>query len=240
MTYFSTGIYTLKQAQRLSGVSAPTIRRWVYGYHRKAQSGNAAENRFIQPLWKPQIPSKQFEVQVIGFLDLVEIRFVNEFVRHGVPLTVVRNCLARAKKLFNNDYPFTSGQFQTDGETIFVEALEETTRDDEGNLIDLKSGQYAFKKIILPSLFTDFNYKDNVADKWYQNGQKTVVLDPERKYGSPIIDKTGVPTDVLYSSYRAEGGNEFAIEQTARVYGIELDLVRDAINFEKKLDGYMH
>lgn len=237
--YTGTGIYTLAQAERLTHVPAQKIRRWLYGHRYPAKSSGESSRRFSAPLWTPQHSHDEYNTNVIGFHDLLEIRFVSAFAHHGVPLPVIRKCLETAKELFGINYPLSSGLFKTDGRTIFAQALKESSEEDA--LLDLKSRQFAFKDIISPSLYAGIEYEGQLARKWFPRGKRQhVVLDPARQFGAPIIDETDTPTDVLYASYLAEGATPEAIKQTALAYEVPAKLVNYAIVFEEGLKRSLH
>ena len=237
--YNGTGIYTLPEAARLINVPARKIHRWLYGYSYLKKSGEGKTQAFSNPLWLPQLSKADYEAEVIGFNDLLEVRFVAAFVEHGVSLLVVRRCLETARELFGVDYPMTSGSFKTDGKTIFADAMEKSIK--EGALLDLKSRQLAFKDIISPSLYAGIEYDGKRASKWYPQGRRQhVVLDPSRQFGSPIVDETGIATEVLFASYLAEGQTPQAVTQTARVYEVPVNLVGAAIRFEQGLRRTVH
>lgn len=237
--YNGTGIYTLPEAARLINVPARKIHRWLYGYHYPKKSGEVSAQAFSSPLWAPQLSRDDYEAEVIGFNDLLEVRFVSAFIAHGLPLVVVRRCLETARELYGMDYPMTSGSFKTDGKTIFAEALEKSVR--EGSLLDLKSRQLAFRDVITPSLYAGIEYDGKRASKWYPHGRgQHIVLDPSRQFGSPIVDEVGVPTEVLFASYVAEGATPQAIIQTSRVYEVPAKLVKAAIRFEQGLKRTVH
>lgn len=239
--YNGTGIYTLSEAARLIDVPARKIHRWLYGYSYSKKSGEDKVQAFSAPLWLPQVSKDEYDSEVIGFNDLLEVRFVSAFVDHGVPLIVVRRCLETARELFGVDYPMTSGSFKTDGKTIFADAIEKSVK--EGALLDLKNRQLAFKDIISPSLYAGIEYDGKRASKWYPQGQgrrQLIVLDPTRQFGSPILEETGTPTDVLYASYLAEGETPQAVIRTARVYEAPVKLVEAAIRFEQGLKRTVH
>jgi uncharacterized protein (DUF433 family) len=237
--YNGTGIYTLPEAARLINVPARKIHRWLYGYHYSKKSGEAVTQAFSSPLWLPQLSKDDYEAEVIGFNDLLEVRFVSAFVAHGLPLVVVRRCLETARAIFGVDYPMTSGSFKTDGKTIFAEAIEQSVK--EGALLDLKSRQLAFRDVISPSLYAGIEYDGKRATKWYPQGRSQhVVLDPSRQFGSPIIDDAGIPTDVLFASFLAEGASAQAVVQTSRVYDVPSRLVKAAIRFEQSLKRTVH
>ena len=237
--YSGTGVYTLPQAERLTHVPARKIHRWLYGYEYSTKSGGDRLHHFSEPLWIPQIPKEDYDAEVIGFQDLLEVRFVSAFVQHGVPLIIVRRCLDTAREIFGVEYPLSSGAFKTDGKTIFAEALQKSIK--EGALLDLKTRQLAFKDIISQSLYAGIEYDGKRALKWFPKGRRHhVVLDPARQFGSPIVDETGTPTEVLYASYLAEGATPKAVTQTARVYEVPVKLVEAAVRFEEDLKRLAH
>lgn len=239
--YSGTGIYTLPAAARLINVPAQKIHRWLYGYNYSRKSDEGSVRIFSSPLWHPQVSKDEYDAEVIGFNDLLEVRFVSAFVAHGVPLIVVRRCLETARTIFSVDYPMSTGSFMTDGKTIFADAIRKTIKD--GALLDLKTRQLVFKDIISPSLYAGIAYEGNRATKWYpqeQGKQRHVVLDPARQFGSPILEQTGTPTDVLFASYVAEGATPRALVQTAMAYEVPVKLVESAIRYEKGLQRAVH
>src|ERR1035438_9923143 len=70
ISYLNTGIYTVAEASRLTGVSKARIRRWLRGYHSELRK------KKYPPLWESQLPSIENKV-ALGFLDLIEIKFKN-------------------------------------------------------------------------------------------------------------------------------------------------------------------
>lgn len=237
--YQGTGIYTLPEAARLIRVPARKMHRWLYGYRYTKKAEGETSQVYSEPLWAPQLSKDDFDAEVIGFHDLLEVRFVAAFVDHGVPLPVIRRCLETARAVVGVDYPMSSGAFKTDGKTIFAEAIQRSRSD--GTLLDLKSRQFAFRDIISPSLYAGIEYAGKKAVKWFpEGGRSPIVLDPARQFGSPIIDTSGVPTSVLFASYRAEGGDAQAAARTARVYDVPVKVVDAAVRFEQSLQRAAH
>lgn len=238
--YSATGIYSLPEAARLIRVPARKIHRWLYGYQYSRRTGEASVRAYSAPLWRPQLSAEDFETEVIGFNDLLEIRFVAAFVEHGVPLVVVRRCLKNAREISGAEYPMTSGSFKTDGKTIFSDAVQQSLEAGDTKLLDLKNRQFAFSDIIRPSLYAGIEYDGKNASRWYPMTRRDVVLDPKRDFGSPILERTGTPTAALYASYLAEGAHADAVKRTARIYDAPVKLVEVAINFEQSLTRTTH
>ncbi len=51
----------------------------------------------------------------LGFLDLIEIRFVDAFRRVGVSWATLRRANERAQEMFGGSHPFCTNRFVTDG-----------------------------------------------------------------------------------------------------------------------------
>src|SRR6516225_4921312 len=115
------GYYTAAEAARLLKTKPANISRWLGGYSYRDRGGNIVT---ATPLWRPQLP-RLGESLEIGFRDLIELRFVLAFVKHGLGLSVVRRCLDNARKIIGQEYPFSTHSFRTDGKSIFLESLRQ-------------------------------------------------------------------------------------------------------------------
>ena len=242
--YSGTGIYSIQEASRLIGVPGRDIRRWLFGYHYLKTPGKTNSRVDLAPLWVSELANEDFDEDVLSFRDLLELRFIREFTLHGVSMQVIRRCLKNATDLYGVSHPMTLPRFKTDGKTIYAEALHEEAK--ENSLVDLKSRQSVFKDIIRPSLYAGIVYDADRkhASKWYpdasRNRRSPIVIDPERQFGTPIIEKTGTPTSVIHASYLAEGASPDARAVTARVYDVALRDVDIAIRFEEHLQRPLH
>ncbi|WP_244441342.1 MULTISPECIES: hypothetical protein [Methylosinus] len=181
----------------------------------------------VPPLWTPQLPRFEDRLE-IGFRDLIELRFVRAFLDAGLGLKTIRDCLALARDCAKDDRPFSTRRFQTDGRTIFMESLELSG---EGELLDLKKRQYAFKRVV-ERTFRDLDVSDEVVTRWRPfNGKESIVVDPGRAFGQPIAAEFGVPTVALAEAVEAEG----SVERVAMIYDVSIGAVRDSVKFEASL-----
>ena len=227
MNIIGTGIYPLHQAAKLVDVEPRAIRRWLQGYSRK----HKGESVRSEPLWRTQLRDEGLPDEVIGFRDLLELRMVAAFVRHGVDLKVIRATVDAAARNFGADYPLTSRNFLTDGKRIFLQAIEQATG--EPRLIDVLRKQYVFSDIIKPSLYAGIEYGNDGALRWFPvNRRKAIVLDPAVQFGTPVLAEAGIPTDTIYASFLAEGRDRAMV---ARVFDITPNLVTAAVDFEERL-----
>jgi uncharacterized protein (DUF433 family) len=166
----------------------------------------------------------------IGFRDLIELRFVKAFVEAGVGLKAIRNCLVHARDVVADPRPFATSRFLTDGRTIFLESVRESG---EPELLDLKSQQFVFARVI-DRTFRDLDIESDAVVRWRPyRGKDTIVVDPERAFGQPIAAESGVPTVVLSDALEAEG----SFDRVGRLFEVPVAVVRDAVRFEALLNA---
>jgi uncharacterized protein (DUF433 family) len=221
------GVYTVPEAARLTGVSAPRIRRWLTGYTFAAH----AARRSSSPVWERQIVSSSGEL-VLSFRDLLEVRFVDAFRRHGVGWKVIRLAAESAAEILEDSHPFSTRRFKTDGRSIFADIVQSTG---EESLLDLAKSQYEFKAIVEPFLFEGLEFAEisGAPVRWWPLGlDRRVVIDPERSFGQPIVTPESVQTSILAKAVKAEEGS---IDAVARWYMVHPKAVKDAVEFENHI-----
>lgn len=225
MSLVGVGLYTFAEAAKLVGVQSRDLRRWLDGYSYRDRNKESVRS---EPLWKTELTDE--EVEGISFHDLLEVRFVAAFRKHGVSLQTIRCASQHARELFDRPYPFTCKRFQTDGRTIFAQAIHDTG---ETELLDLVKKQYAFSQIIEPSLYRGIEFGNNeLARRWFPlSRSRSVVLDPMIAFGKPIVTDVGIRTSTLYDAFLAEGTKR----AVSRLYEVPLASVEAAISFEKRL-----
>lgn len=219
------GLYTFHEAALLTRIPLRDLRRWLDGYSYRDKKHAPVS---VAPLWETELADDALDG--VSFHDLLEVRFVHAFRKHGVSLRMIRLASERARELFQTDYPFTSRQFRTDGRTIFASAIEETG---ETALLDLVKQQYAFRKIIEPSLYAGIEFdEDDVATRWYPTPRsKAIVLDPAVAFGKPIVTNGSVRTSILHEAFIAEGNKDVV----AKLYEVPVSAVNAAVAFEESL-----
>jgi uncharacterized protein (DUF433 family) len=222
-TNVGRGVYTLSEASLLTGVNRHQISRWTRGYafsyHGSRQTMPPIIGRDLESLESP----------ILTFADLIEIRFLDAFRREGVSSKALRIASQRAKEYLGRHHPFSTQIFKSDGRTILAEITKETG---DKVFLDIVNDQYVFENVIGSSLYSglDFNDLKEPARWWPMGRDRAVVIDPRRSFGAPIVTKGGIPTKILNSAVNAEKSIEFV----ANWYGVEVNEVKDAVQFESK------
>lgn len=216
---YGIGAYTALEAARMVGMHPATLRRWLLGYQH--------DGRIEPALWKPQYAPDEDGV-LLGFRDLVEARIVNALREKHIGLPTIRQCIERARQIVGDERPFSTQEFKTDGKTIF---LEITRGIEEPVFINLRNSQGVFKRVVEPSL-KDLDFGPTGAERWWLlHGKKTVVADPARSFGQPILADYGISTVRIVEAVEAEG----SIERAAKVYEIKPSVIRDALAYEASI-----
>jgi uncharacterized protein (DUF433 family) len=229
MSYaFGVGAYTPIEAAKLLHMPPLTLRRWLYGYSFESDSGRTTQ----PPLWRAQYNANEAG-ELLGFRDLVEARIVGALRKCGISLQTIRLCLDRAQEVFGEEHPFSTTAFKSDGRKIF---LEITRNIEEPKLYDLKDRQHVFRDVVLPSLI-GLEFGDERAERWWLlPDRKTVVADPDRSFGQPILSDIGLLTSRVVEEVRAEG----SVRRVARLYGVPVSSINDALRFEESLSRRVH
>lgn len=215
------GIYAVRDAVQLTGVAPRRIRNWLRGYPATRESPPALSGQH----------AALDGVLALGFLDLIEVRFISHFLAHGVGWATIRKAAARAAEVRSVDHPFAM-KCRTDGRTIFAEVADETG---DQRLFDLVDNQYALLKVLEPILEEGIEYdEEGMARRWHPLPRDCpgVVLDPERSFGRPILADAGIPTAALYQAFAAEGD----ARRVAAWYEVDSADVTAAVDFELRLE----
>lgn len=212
-SYLGKGAYSIAEAARLLREPSGKVRRWVQEY--------AIVKRAFGP-----------DSDKLSFLELMELYFVSSFRGEGVSMQTIRKTAQAAASKFGTSYPFAVRRFDTDGKTIFATLLSHAS--DKEVIEDLEKGQYVFDSVLKP-FFRKLEYSrsEEAMRFWPLGREGRVVLDVERRFGSPIDNESGVPTNSLYLAVQA--GDDMAT--VAQWFDVPLQAVKDAVAFEESLDS---
>lgn len=222
-------LYPLAYAAALAGLDARTARRWIRGYTYK-HGGEVRRSPPVVPEWANLDAANDR----LSFQELLTLRLVRAFQKHGLGLPTIKRAAKAAQERFGVGQPFVTKAFRTDGREVFL-ALEKApeVKGEERMLVHALTGQQQFVDVVEPSLFKDVVFVGDVPGEWFPLGKEhAVVLRPDRAFGAPHIDGTGVRTDVVADAMAAEGGDEAAQQAVAEWFGLTAAQVADAVAAE--------
>jgi uncharacterized protein (DUF433 family) len=217
------GLYTVAETSRILSyslehrVTATNLRRWAYGRTRLLKR---------QPAIITPSVGMIAESYLFTFTDLIELLTIAALRHDGMRMELVYAAYQKAREEFG-EHPFAKQKYSIYGSSIFVKNAEY-----HGDMVDLATGRRAFEEILKPLLHDIVVYVGDVPTQLTPLGKdRTVLLDPDRSFGAPINRDTGIPTQILFGMNKS-GESE---ETVAKWYGVSVEGVRDAIEYETAL-----
>ena len=179
--------------------------------------------------WEPPARVSALE-QVISFEDLIRLRLIALFRSRGFRYKHVRDAEDYVRQQFHIPQPFVTERFWVAGDILVAF---------EDRLISVsphRELQTAF--VELADFFTPIEHglsfdDDGIADLW--RPYRGVLIDPEIQFGSPCIEGTRVETEPLWAFHKAGD----SIESIAEMYGLNIDRVRAALEWEQRIESAM-
>ena len=210
-----TGIYTIPDVSAILGLPTGKVRRWLHEYWNQ-QLGKPNQTIFSDGTGKEL---------VINFLTLIEFFTFYQLREEGIGVKKILKAHNILEKVFDTQYPFAKSNIFTDGKAIlFSGEVGDIIQADETLQITIKEVLEPFCKKV------DFN-KDFLAERFFPMGKNnSIIIDPKRQFGQPVIGNTNVMSETVYDLFR--GGEP--IDIITNIYGLTTKQVQDAINYHRK------
>lgn len=212
--------YGLAEAAYYLGIPTATLRSWVLGRDYPVADGT---RRFA-----PIIEVADRKRGRLSFINLVEAHVLTALRRkHAIQLPKVRKAIAYLRNQLQSRHPLADQQFETDGLDLFVQKygqLINTTRD----------GQLAMRNVLQSFLKRVKRDSQGAPVKLYlfvrgaMDEPFAVVVDPTVSFGRPVLEGTGIPTEILAQRYKA--GDSY--DQLAEDYGRPKEEIEEAIRYQ--------
>ncbi|USQ95834.1 DUF433 domain-containing protein [Caulobacter sp. RL271] len=216
--FVGTGVYTVPQAARLIGAPSNKVRRWIFG--------GRGQKSIIEPDYEP-IDG----VNALSFHDLIEARFIRAFREKGVSFQHLRKVASKAREDLKTVHPFASAKFVTDGRRIILDEIDEAGR---RSLVDYLNDQRNFEHLVRDTILDGVSFDAcDLAETWQPRAADApgIIIDPRRAFGAPILARTGIRSEVIARSAKAEG----SLSAVALAFGITEAEVKQALLFEERL-----
>ncbi len=199
-------VYALAEAAHYLRLPSSTVRAWCVG--QRYYDAQRNPHRF-----SPVIEIADRKTKRLSFINLVEL-FVLAAIRrkHEVGLPQVRTAVAYLKRRFPSPHPLADHDFHTNRVDLFAH-LRCVRRDSSG---------IPMKLYLIPR-----NPRLDVT----KGVRGAVVIDPRFGFGRPVLDGTGIRTDVLIERFSA--GEK--LEALAEDYGRPKEDLEEVLRCELPL-----
>lgn len=207
------GIYTLKDVASILKMPYAKVRRWVRTYW----DGKLGKKFQQQYSWE-----RDGSVAV-SFHTVVELYVMIQFAEKGVKTQDVLIAHQELSDILGTPFPFAQkevlDEVKTDGKTVYWKFDGAHVSMNGTRQINLDIIQVFFKKL---------EFEDELVSKlWPMGKDHSIVIDPKRKFGHPIIDGRNIYPETLYGYFKAGESISFI----AYIFEITEKEVKDAIEF---------
>jgi uncharacterized protein (DUF433 family) len=210
-----TGIYTMPDVAAILDLPLPKVRRWFRSYW-AAQFGESTNTRFSEG---------EGRELVVNFHTLIEFYVFYCLRESGVSVQRIVNAHKILEERLKTPHPFATA-------TILAEQGGRILFDEIGQLIRAdKSLQLVIRQFIEPFCRNIEFGSDKLAKTFYPLGRESsIVVDPRRRFGQPVISNTNITPDTVFGLHRAGESNEFI----GRIYDLTAKQVADAIAYNSR------
>lgn len=212
------GLYSPSEAALYARVAPQLMSRWLFGTKRD------------EPVIQPQLSDSERLVTFLDFVQAMAIRAIR--IVKNVPLQTIREAVEKARTKYDIEYPFAVEH------TTYLFGSEILIRRPDDNLEQVtgkRSGQLMVK-VVAELYMDDLSFGANgLASKYtaWKERDLEIVMDPQIRFGEPLLTSCHYSAQTLWEAYKAEGG----IENAAKAYGVSNDDVKLACKYFDHLLG---
>lgn len=228
-SYLGAGLYTPREAAHFARINTRMMTRWIHG----------SVNR--ESVVRAELGALD-EQKVVTFLDFIQSLAIRQLRRQRPQpsLQKIREAYEEAATRYKVEHPFGyTHECFYDGKAIWIK-LPWLTADDEADdtlftkVTGKQKGQSAFREIaqIYRNRIT-FAEDNKVATAFtlYQDELGTIVMDPQKRFGEPLL-ASGYSLQTILDAYAVETD----VGAVSRMYEITEEEVILAVRCDDYLD----
>lgn len=209
-----TGIYRMSEIAQILRLPYRKVQRWMSTYWKNELDG----------VYEEKYSFKLEDSKAFTFHAFIEFYVMMELSDAGVKPKQILKAHKELREMFNSDFPFAHktvlGNIQTDGKTIYFETDKGTVSMDGTKQFNIEYVNVFFKKL-------DFGDSLIAKQFWPMGKDKSILMNPERMMGHPLIENHNIYPETIYANYKAGD----PVSYLAYIYELSEKQIRDAIDF---------
>lgn len=209
-----SGCYTAPEIAHILQLPYSKVRRWMVDYW-DGKLGKEFESKYS---WTIE------GSRAVSFHTLIEFYVMMQLSSAGVKPKDILKAHQKLSEDYNTAFPFATKRLikniKTDGRTVYIAIGENTISLDGTNQLNLPLIKEFFKNL-------EFDGKETAQRFWPRGKDKSVVIDPLRKFGHPIIEGYNIYPEILYNHFKAGD----PIHYLTAVYNLSEKEIKDAIDY---------
>lgn len=208
------GIYTASEISKILRVPYNRVYVWMNKYWDEKLGGS----------YGSKYSWEQNGTRAVSFHTFIEFYVMMRFSESGVKPKQVLHAHSELLKMYNTAFPFATKDvlkgIKSDGRHIFLET--------KNGILEL-NGTKQFNLDLIRIFFINLEFdKENLAVRFWPIGkEKSIIIDPKRRFGHPLIDRKNIFPEIIFNHYKAGD----PIPYIAHVYQISEDEVNHAIEY---------
>ena len=212
-------VYGLSDAAALLGLSWSRTRAWLDGYERKGVR------------YPPVVRPSSTGDNVVSWGEFVELGYLREYRRKGVPLQRLRPVIEALREEFQTPYPLATAKPFVGGRELVMKLQEDNGLPQQIAIV-VRSGQTVMLAREAERFFKKVAFDppdDGDVCRLHPAGHTTpVVIDPLVRFGRPSVN--GVAVERLWELHDAGE----SVEHIAATYEMMRHLVEAAIAYHEQ------
>jgi uncharacterized protein (DUF433 family) len=215
--------YTMRDVDVLLRLHAGTARRWIDGYSMQGKT------------YAPVVRVAPTGDDAVTWGEFVEARLLSEYRRGGAFMINMHRSVERLRAELGMKYPLAHARMwiQPEGHELVRRIQAEADIPNSYLFVVVRNNQLVLTHqadtFVETVEFGPTDAEDRVVERVFPRPDlKSVVFDPMRKSGLPVIAGRGIPTAVIAEQIRAGD----AVESIAEAYELSRVEVEAAIRFE--------
>jgi uncharacterized protein (DUF433 family) len=210
---FGQGFYTATDASNILDIPYNKVGYWF----RKYVKGEFEAHTNYRYYYESE------DVTAVNFYTLIEIYVFDFFRQNKISTSKIIIAHQELAHMLHTPYPFSHFDF-------LVLCGKEILYTLNANIFELTPGfQLTIGEYIKPYA-KKIEFLNNLANKYYPLGRdRSVVVNPNNQFGSPIIDGTNIKVSTITNLYN--GGEQISF--IAKMFSLTEKQIIDALNFSK-------
>jgi uncharacterized protein (DUF433 family) len=212
-----SGIYTIRDLSFLLDLPYNKAHYWLNRYW-DGKLGSEYKRTYSWTINK---------TKAVNFYTLIEFYVMYHFANIGIKPRKVLQAHSELSSKYNTLHPFAMkeilSRISTDGNKVYLNS--------KSGLYNL-DGKRQIEMPFIESFFVKLDFNDTfLASRFWPCGKdKSILVDPARKFGHPVVGETNIYPGVLHGLYLGGEKTEFI----AQIYEITVKEVKDSIEFCSK------
>ena len=208
------GIYTASEIAQILRIPYRNVYTWMNKYW----DGKLGKEYGSSYSWQA------YGSRAVSFHTFIEFYIMMRFSEAGVKPKQVLMAHSELVKMYETPFPFALKEvlkgIKCDGKYIYLK-----TKD---GIIEL-NGTKQFNLTLIQMFFVNLDFdKDNLASRFWPMGkQKSILVDPERRFGHPVIDGKNIFPEVIYNHHIAGD----PIKYIAHIYELSEEEINHALEY---------